>query len=132
MNAADPNELATGRMSPVLVVDDDFEIRESLAEILREEGYTVCTSENGSVALEALKGGLAPGLVLLDLMMPVMDGTTLCRTCKQDPVLASIPVVILSADRGVSQKALACGANAHLLKPIQLEKLLKTVAQYVG
>ena len=60
----------------ILVVDDDRDIRESLRELLAEAGYAVAVAENGRVALERLRAGLRPGVILLDLMMPIMDGMT--------------------------------------------------------
>src|SRR5262245_34872901 len=96
--------------SRVLIVDDDYDIRATLHEILSDEGYDVASSANGFEALQALRSGTAPCLILLDLMMPVMDGWQFRAQQLSDPTLASIPVVVLSADAGVAQKSRALNA----------------------
>src|SRR4051812_3823868 len=83
----------------VLVVDDDRAIRVTVQEILADEGYAVRAVENGREALEVLRTTEAlPGIILLDLRMPVMDGWSFRQQQKADPRLADIPVLVLSAD----------------------------------
>jgi CheY-like chemotaxis protein len=109
----------------VLVVDDDPDILEALAEILEVEGFSVRRARNGQEALERLDP--APDLILLDLMMPVMDGWEFAqRLHKLDPKHQA-PVIVLSADRNVSAKAKDIGAVGHLAKPFELNELLDMV-----
>src|SRR5262245_43368027 len=81
----------------VLVVADSIDTRDSLAFLLRRVGgYQVSTAADGQEALDRLRAGPRPGLILLDLLMPAMDGWEFCRRLRQDPALASIPVVVVS------------------------------------
>src|SRR5262245_51298579 len=86
------------RPKRVLIVEDDMEIREALALVLRDEGYRVDVSDNGLSALEQLRAGLAPDAIVLDLNMPVMDGWQFRTEVRRDARWASIPVVAVSAD----------------------------------
>ncbi|HEV3192857.1 MAG TPA: response regulator [Polyangiaceae bacterium] len=106
----------------VLVVDDDEAIREVIAEVLRDEGYTVACAENGEQALWELSRGPHTDLVLLDLMMPVMSGWELIEELQADSKLSQIPIIIVSA-------MAAPGAAEHLAKPIDLKRLLDTVGR---
>jgi CheY-like chemotaxis protein len=117
---------------PVMVVDDDTNIREALREVLQDEGYAVVGFANGHEALEHLKAprDASPGLILLDLMMPVMNGWQFRQAQLEDPSLADIPVVVISADGGLIRKAASLNATARLRKPIELDELLETVGQY--
>jgi DNA-binding response OmpR family regulator len=111
----------------VLVVDDDPDILDALSEILEAEGYDVQRARNGREALQRLEQGL-PDLVLLDLMMPVMDGWEFARSL--DPG-ARPPIIVLSADRNVSAKAKEIGALGWLAKPFELSDLLAAVRSVV-
>jgi two-component system chemotaxis response regulator CheY len=110
----------------VLVVDDDPDILEALSEILEAEGYAVQKARNGQEALERLNGS-PPDLVLLDLMMPVMDGYEFSRRLRQSALGGSIPIIVLSADRNVGARAREIGAVGHLAKPFELNDLLAIV-----
>src|SRR3954452_20931108 len=91
----------------LLVVDDDPGIRESLADLLNEEGYTVITAVNGQDALTRLRAiAEPPCVILLDLMMPVMSGPEFYDELRLDPQLAGIPIVVISADGNGARKAL--------------------------
>jgi CheY-like chemotaxis protein len=115
----------------VLVVDDDKAIRESLAELIEEEGYAVITATNGRDALAKLRADppRRPCLILLDLMMPVMNGPEFYREQQNDPDLSSIPVVVISADGNVSTKAKPFGGE-FLAKPIRFDTVLKTIERH--
>ena len=110
----------------VLVVDDDPDAREAMAELLQIQGFAVLAAGNGHEALELMKVE-NPRVVLLDLMMPVLSGWEFLRRRKAQPELARIPVIVTSAviDRAVG--AQADGADAVLRKPIDIEKLMKLV-----
>ena len=88
----------------VLIVEDDADLREMMAQILILEGFNPATVSNGREALEYLRHGDAPQLILLDLMMPVMNGWEFCSQRQQDPALASIPVVLFSGAGDVGQR----------------------------
>jgi CheY-like chemotaxis protein len=114
----------------ILVVDDDRDIRETLSEILRDEGYRVATAANGSEALKLLRSlAAAPALVLLDLMMPVMDGYRFLEERGKDPALASIPVAVISAGGGFDRERLY--RIPVVPKPFSLPQLLTVVERFV-
>ncbi len=111
----------------VLVVDDEPDIRSILCDVLENEGYVVCGAGNGREALELLRSGERPSLILLDLMMPVMDGWSFLRALRNDEQLAEIPVLVVSAsaDLGIPDEA-----SAFVPKPIDLGELSETVARF--
>jgi CheY-like chemotaxis protein len=110
----------------VLVVDDDPDILEALSEILEAEGFEIRRARNGKEALERLEPE-PPHLILLDLMMPVMDGWEFAQRMRQRPAVADVPIIVLSADRNVGSKAADIGAVGHLAKPFELNDLLDMV-----
>jgi len=112
----------------VLVVDDDKIIQQLLQVNLELEGYEVTTADNGEDALRLVKD-LRPDLVLLDVMMPKLDGREVCRRIKADAAIAKTPVIFLSAraqDMDV-HSGLDLGASAYLTKPFDPVDLLTTV-----
>ena len=115
-----------------MIVDDDLDIRDSMQEILEDQGYAVVTACDGADALAQLRGGLRPRLILLDLMMPVMDGFAFCQEWKKDPALSVVPVIVISADAAVTKKAAACGATGFLDKPLNLQTLIEAVERYTA
>jgi CheY-like chemotaxis protein len=117
--------------SRILVVDDDAGIRDMLTQVLEDEGYGVLTAADGQIALTQLRQGNSPPcLILLDLMMPVMNGVQFRSEQQQDPWLASIPVVVISAHLSGRQRAHTVQAADYLEKPVNLPKLLDIVARY--
>jgi CheY-like chemotaxis protein len=113
----------------ILLVEDDTAIREVLAEALRGEGFEVTCASNGAEALRRLgDGATTPGVILLDLMMPVMDGWSFRAAQRRDPRLTDIPVVVLSADAEGTLANLA--PAAFLAKPYDLDRLLAVVGRY--
>jgi CheY-like chemotaxis protein len=114
----------------ILIVEDDADIRESLAAVLEAEGYRVVEAENGRVALEALRGGTRCCLIILDLFMPEMNGWTFRAEQAKDPRLADIPVVVISADSVAARRAAAMGVVAAMTKPIEFGRLLDIVGQH--
>ena len=116
----------------ILVVEDDDELRSALSDSLMVEGYDVSTASNGLEALNSLKHGPTPLLILLDLMMPVMNGWQFRNAQKEDPTLAKIPVIVLSAVGNHVQKVEPLDAVAFMRKPFDLEVLLATVDRYAN
>jgi CheY-like chemotaxis protein len=115
----------------VMVVEDDDDLRDELASVLRAEGYVVTEAVNGQDALDRLGRQDPPSLFLLDLNMPVMTGEELLEVLGSKPELCDTPVIILSAmhDRAASLE----GAVAGLLKkPFMPTNLLQTVASLIG
>lgn len=110
----------------VLVVDDDDFIRGSLTEALGDEGYEIRGAAHGQEALAVLTDW-RPDVILLDLMMPVMDGWTFRTEQQKDPAHAQIPVIVLSATRDLRQHAESLNAAAAFLKPFDLNELLATI-----
>jgi DNA-binding response OmpR family regulator len=115
----------------LLVIDDDHDILFSLQDALEMEGYQVSTARTGREALESLKGGLRPDLILLDLMMPDISGWAFRAWQRSDAELASIPVVIVSG-QGLSTRDVAeLGVAGYLPKPLDLDELLSLVARFI-
>lgn len=112
----------------ILVVEDDPSIRETIVELLQEDGYAVDSASNGAEALERLAGDAAPSLILLDLMMPVMDGWTFRSAQRRDPRLAEIPVLVISAGHGADTRSVsALGVSGFLPKPFDVDTLMENV-----
>jgi CheY-like chemotaxis protein len=107
----------------VLIVEDDDDMRESLQALLERKGFAVTSASNGLEALEQLRDGVRPGIILLDLMMPVMDGWELQRELAKDPALATIPVALLSGVAHLTNEAHTLGAVACFTKPVDLARL---------
>lgn len=115
----------------ILVVDDDSDLRRSLAELLEEEGYEVSCAKDGEEALRALSGA-APDAILLDLTMPVMDGWTFRDVQRGDSRLAAIPTVVISAAYSDPRAVQSLGAEAFLAKPFELSRLTETLQRVLG
>jgi len=118
-------------MKQILVVEDDTSIRDMLTDVLEDEGYQVIPTANGREALVQLRERRPPPhLILLDLMLPHMDGWDFCEARQRDPHLADIPVVIVSASSHIKQPQLSCDIAACLAKPFELDTLLDIVERY--
>ncbi len=114
---------------PVLIVEDDADLREMMAQLLLLEGFRTATVSNGREALEYLRNGHEkPDVILLDLMMPVMDGWEFRRNQQADPRMADVPVIVLSALDPA--RAADVDAQAFLKKPLDFDRLLQLVRQY--
>jgi DNA-binding response OmpR family regulator len=110
----------------VLIVEDDQDIRESLMDFLEDHGYTPVGATHGRDALDKLGASpQRPCLIILDLMMPIMDGKTFRETQLRDPELSRIPVVVISAQGGDPTGELQ--VKDHLPKPLNLSALLAVV-----
>jgi CheY-like chemotaxis protein len=116
-------------MGLILIVDDEFGIVEALSDFLQDEGYRTATALNGRLALEQMAVE-RPALVLLDYMMPVMNGPALLEAMKTDPNLRDVPVVLMSASPPKSWRHLP--ATDFLPKPFGLEQLIRLVRRHAG
>ncbi|MEZ4235439.1 MAG: response regulator [Myxococcota bacterium] len=116
---------------PVLVVDDEADARGILAMLLEMEGLPVRTARDGLEALELMREGLRPCVVLLDLMMPRLDGWGLVRAMRDDQ-LTEVPVVLLSGVADLEGSAADLGVAAALTKPVDVDRLLDMVRAYCG
>ena len=114
----------------VMVVDDDEDIREIVKLSLEAGGYRVTTAVDGLEAWQRLSASPLPSLILLDLMMPRMNGEEFLKALRASPQ-ANIPVVIMSGHGASNQKAEELGVNGCLTKPVDLEELLGTVRRVV-
>jgi two-component system response regulator MprA len=114
----------------VLIVDDDYAIRQMLQEVMEDAGYRVSTAENGAQALELLKAAAPPRVILLDLMMPVMTGWEFYREQQSDARLAAVPVIILSARPSIDREGFAMAVAGFVPKPMNVEHLLMLVERY--
>lgn len=112
----------------VLIVEDDPDILSSLAEVIREEGFEVETAANGYQALARLESN-PPGLIFLDLMMPLMDGWKFMELARQRFPSLGVPIVLLSAVHSLPAEAARLGVTAFLTKPFDLEDVARLAHQ---
>ncbi len=112
----------------VLVVDDDADIRDALLDLLGSEGYAAVGMSNGQEALDWLRNQGKPCVILLDWMMPVMDGETFLLEQERDPAIAQIPVVIITASGNTRLTGLK--GRPLVRKPIEVEKLMGAVQSH--
>jgi two-component system chemotaxis response regulator CheY len=114
----------------VFVVEDDYDIRESIVEVLRSGGYEADSAATSQEALQKLRSlNPKPCLILLDLRLPGEDGFQFRAAQTLEPDLASIPVLLLSADAHLQEKGERLGAVGHLKKPVDIDELLATVGR---
>jgi CheY-like chemotaxis protein len=113
--------------SRILMVDDDPDLAEVLAGVLERTGYAVDWARNGREALQILRLTGRPDVILLDLMMPVMNGWEFRAAQRQDPALSPIPVVVFSGQGLLEDSAGSIGAVATLRKPVGLPELLRVL-----
>jgi CheY-like chemotaxis protein len=117
---------------PVLVVDDDEDIRDTVALAIGVLGYDVRSAPDGEQAMALLGAGLQPSLILVDLMMPGMDGEAFIAALRSEPAQAAIPVVLLSGHNAARDRALQLHADACLVKPVELDELNDVVQRFAG
>ena len=114
----------------VLVVDDDYAVLDAMKDVLEDEGYEVTLAANGLEALKELRRGDRPCLILLDLMMPVMNGWEFRREQLQDTTLAAIPTILITAHSRADENTIELKASGFIRKPAQPNLLLETVGRY--
>jgi len=119
----------TDQPPQVLIVEDDRDTREMLERFLQLEGFDVRTAANGRAALETLQAAGSPCVILLDLMMPVMNGWQFREAQARHPQIAGIPVVVVTA-AGSRSDIPAIHADGWLSKPVDLDRLLETIGEF--
>jgi CheY-like chemotaxis protein len=117
----------SGAGRSILLVEDDELIRRAMQMVLEWEGFHIDCAANGQEALDYLRAGNRPSLIVLDLMMPVLDGEQFRAEQSRDPELASIPVIVVSA----AVFAEAVSAAQHIRKPFQVQELLEAIHQQI-
>jgi CheY-like chemotaxis protein len=124
--ASTPPDRARGRR--ILIVDDQATIRRTLGALLELEGYVIETAQDGLDALRCVRR-CRPDVVLLDLMMPTLDGWGVLRACRGDPGLADLPVMVMSARSDAAQSVVEFGVQACLTKPFDVDELLDALEE---
>ncbi len=115
----------------ILLVEDDQDIRETLVELLQDEGYDVLFAENGQMGLEKLASvNELPNLILLDLMMPIKDGFQFCLEKEANSKISHIPVVVMSADGHIRENQQRVNASAYLKKPLDIYQVIDVVQRF--
>jgi CheY-like chemotaxis protein len=115
---------------PVLVVDDDADIRDALKDILEDEGYRMAEAGDGTEALRYLRSHPPPPLILLDWNMAPMNAPQFMSEFMKEPVSAQVPVVLLTADAHAEEKARSNRFVGHLKKPVKLDDLFAVLERY--
>jgi DNA-binding response OmpR family regulator len=117
----------------ILVVEDDTDIRESLVEVLEDEGFGIRAAADGRQALDVLRAGPPlPDLILLDLMMPVMNGFQFREQQLKNAAFAEIPVIVVTADANARAKAESLNAAGFVQKPLKIQPLLDLIRAQLG
>ncbi len=114
----------------ILIVEDDSALREALAQVLSDEGYKLLSARDGLEAVNCLKRGNRPDVILLDLSMPVVNGWEFRMFQKRDPELASIPVVLITAGDYSREEVAWLEPSALLHKPLDLPHLLSVIRRF--
>lgn len=125
------SDASTRGHARILVVEDDQDVRDTILDLLSDEGVPAAGMADGASALRFLQAApVKPNLILLDLMMPGVNGAEFRRLQMQDPALANIPVVLLSADVTTESASRSMQAAGYLRKPVKLVQLLEVVQRY--
>ncbi|MEK8023972.1 MAG: response regulator [Candidatus Hydrogenedentota bacterium] len=117
-------------MSGVLIVDDDEDIRVMLADLLTGEGYPVATAGHGREAIAYLRSGKLPCIIVLDLMMPVMNGWEFRAEQMKDPVFSSVPTVLFTGVADLAAEAKSLKATGYVTKSAHYHAVLDMVKRY--
>jgi len=121
--------MLSGRRS-VLIIEDNADVRDGLEVVLADEGYEVATAANGRQALNKLYAGLRPGLILMDLMMPVMNGFEFRQEQLSHPIFASIPLIAYSGITNPRETAAQLNATAYIHRPEEAHRIVALVNRY--
>ena len=118
------------RIHSILLVEDDRELHEAMAAILDAEGYRVIGAFDGQAAIDRLREGVHPSVIVLDLMLPRKDGRQFRAEQRADPALADIPVIAYSGDSGVARAAADLQVRYWFQKPVNFGALLEAIASF--
>ena len=118
------------RIHSILLVEDDRDLHEAMAAILDAEGYRVIGAYDGQAAIDRLRDGVRPSVIVLDLMLPRKDGRQFRAEQLADPRLADIPVIAYSGDAGVAQAAAELRVRYWFRKPVNFGALLEAIASF--
>jgi CheY-like chemotaxis protein len=116
----------------ILVIDDDYDLREAIKDLLGDEGYRVAIAADGSEGIEYLRAHPAPALILLDYWMPNLNGAAFVQKVKAEAAWADIPVALVTADAKAGELVERLGIEALLKKPVQLDDLLALVERFAA
>lgn len=120
-----------GQQRTILVVDDDKDIRESLEELLVDQGFAVVCAEHGQHALELLVAqAVLPAVILLDIAMPVMDGFAFRTAQLANPAIAAVPIIVMTADGRTEDNRVRVGCKHAVNKPMDVDELLEILTHY--
>ena len=111
----------------IYIADDDLSICEILSVILRDKGYNIIISNDGSSLLTL---DIVPDLIFLDVRMASIDGAELCKTWKVNPRTMEVPIIIVSANQDIPEIAKDCGADGWLAKPFEMQDLLRLAEEH--
>jgi CheY-like chemotaxis protein len=117
------------KRAPILIVDDNFHALEALAAYVEAKGYGALRARHGGEALDLLERGLRPGMLLVDVLMPVMNGIELAEKLHRSETLSQIPLVMMTAQL---DEPLPTGALAMLQKPVDTASLMALIAKHCG
>jgi two-component system chemotaxis response regulator CheY len=129
MNPAKKQQAA--RKPLVMVVDDDDDIRDALSEVLSRMHYDVVVASHGLDALVQLHANVRPNVIVLDLMMPVMDGYQFVAEMRKHPAFGTIPVLVITAAGNARVEAAKMRVAGHIQKPFKLDELLATIGRVI-
>ena len=116
---------------PILVIDDDADLRETVGDILGYEGYSIATASNGADGLQYLRTHPAPALIILDYWMPEINGSAFVEALKREPAWADIPIAVVTADLKAAELVQQLGIDALVTKPMKMEELLGLAKRFV-
>ena len=121
---------SSAKSDTVLVIEDDQAIRDTFVEILQNEGYSVASAGNGQEGVSYLRSHPAPRVIILDLMMPIMNGFEFRNEQAANPGWARIPTIVMSADVRAESRIGEFAPAGYLRKPIDLDELLEAVRRH--
>lgn len=116
----------------IVIVDDDTAILDSLGVLLDFEGFDVKAFDRGSEIFKCIEGSHKPDAILIDMWLSEEDGREICKKLKNDENTKNIPVIIMSASRGLEDTALESGANAFVSKPFEIDDIVKKLNQFTA